>query len=78
LRFAQPAIVLAFAVAASVLATGSASANGSQDPIKRVVVDGACGSGTSEHLHGPLQSSPKSLKLCEGASVKILDLVQRF
>ncbi len=74
MRFAQSAVLLAFAVAAPVLSTGSASAAGSQDPIKRVVVDGACGSGTSEHLHGPLQSTPKSLKLCEGASQKILDL----
>jgi hypothetical protein len=78
LRYAKPAIGFALAVAAPFLAIGSASASasGPSYPIKRVVIDGACGLGTSTRLHGPLQSAPTTLKVCGGASAQLLDLVQ--
>jgi hypothetical protein len=66
--------LLAAAVAAPVCASGRAVASGPRYPVVRVVVDGACGPGTSTHLHGPLQSAPARLKLCGGAAAKTLDL----
>jgi hypothetical protein len=74
LRFVKLVLLLAATVAATVCATGRAIASGPRYPVMRVVVDGACGPGTSTHLHGPLQSAPARLKVCGGAAAKILDL----
>jgi hypothetical protein len=73
-RFAKLALLPAAAAATAVCATVPAIAGGPQYPVLRVVVDGACGPGTSTHLHGPLQSAPARLKLCGGAAARILDL----